>query len=197
MWTNPRDWNNGDLPGGADFDTHIRDNFRESVAYKTTGPGLTLFSTGAHAFDMVKNAVWQTADIGAPSVSYIDTSLTWAMGANDVWLFDGILYTTQAAVTTGANFKLLLPTGATILFHSEYIATAVDAGAGVASIFDYSTAAVFTSASLQKAYTRVQGIVYGNNVNAGNVMLQFAQLSASGNLVVLKKGSYLKLERIG
>jgi hypothetical protein len=130
-----------------------------------------------------------------------DDHLTFAVGANQEWVAEFLLYVTNAANTGDFKFDLSLPASAVATqsiqglapgstsaegsFKAQAIAsgTALSAGVVASGTIGLNVIAI-------RAYVDTAG-------TAGNVTLQWAQNSTDGtNATVVKKGSWLRAHRV-
>ena len=121
-----------------------------------------------------------------------DDHLFFAMGANEVWLFDLVLIGLTAVATPRFRIVVIAPTGAV--------------GYGVASRSvsgspNQCMMIELTDVSDCHSPTNIEcicviKIVVINGVNAGNFQLQWAQMNATAEDTTLKEDSYLIARRL-
>lgn len=121
-----------------------------------------------------------------------DNELLFAVGANEVWQFEGMLF-----VSTGTtpDFKLTFtgPSGAVGAFGGE-----ISGASSYSAMFSLAlgTASGSLPGFAAGNFVRVFGAIH-NGATAGNLTLQWAQfVSDAGDTKVLA-GSYLKYEMVG
>jgi len=131
----------------------------------------------------------QTVNSGSTGTTLVDTELEFAVAANEVWQFEGVINLTTPAV---ADFKIAAtgPTGAVGSIGAQYwdISSGMDADGDA-----LGTELVFISGG-PGATLFFRGGIH-NGANAGSLTIQFAQkTSDAGNTTVLA-GSYIKYQR--
>lgn len=119
-----------------------------------------------------------------------DDHLAWAIGINECWYFDWLLYFTIGSGDPNIKMAFTVPAGA-----SGFLRCHVDEspdGVGTTTTVDVQSATITTTFNLGAAGTltsvHLKGFVI-NGANAGTIQLQWAQNSAVASNLTLKLGS--------
>lgn len=119
-----------------------------------------------------------------------DDELLFAIAANEVWQFEGVLFITSTTATPDFRIGFTGPAGAVGSFGAILGDTATgnaDAGsAALGTAVDFASANVFT-------IVRFWGGIH-NGANAGNLTLQWAQSAATAENTTVRAGSYIKYQ---
>lgn len=131
-----------------------------------------------------------------------DSTLLWAVEANDVWHFQLWLYYTGANTTMDLKVAWSVPASATMAWGSFR-----DTTSSMASL-----APVITTATPETLWTESGTLSYGTSAGgnhiavlsglvfiagtAGNVNFQWSQVTSNGSNLTVKKGSFLFITKI-
>ena len=115
-----------------------------------------------------------------------NSELLFAVGANEVWQFEGILITSTGS-TPDIKIAAVGPTGA--VGSLAAIASAIGGNGVYASSDQLGTAISLTTASTE--FVRFWGAIH-NGANAGNLTIQFAQNTSDASNTTVYAGSYMK-----
>jgi len=186
----------GPLTNGQIF---VGSSGSDPVAASITGSnGVTVTGgAGTIALSGGRKTIRKTADeiVNNSATLQNDDHLVMAVGANEIWHFTFVLFTTAGANNT-PDIKLLLtvPAGATGFWGIHGLTTAatgVDGNgimAGAASLDGLTTLSAGVVASANSMII-IEGTIV-NGGNAGNLQLQWAQNVATAVDTTVKAGSY-------
>jgi hypothetical protein len=103
--------------------------------------------------------------------------LSFAIGANEVWIFDFILRIGSSS-TTGCKYAITTPAGATLMAIVFGNTTAITAfNEEILTASGTLTAAVYQAIATQNGMLRISGVVR-NGATAGTVQLQQAKVTS-------------------
>lgn len=170
-WTAPRTWTDGELVTAAIMNPHVRDN---------------LNATWAHLI------VRKTADesLSASTTLQDDNDLVLALAANEVWL---VHYALRYSSPTAADLKVAFtfPSGGEIEFHSSH-----KTSTGASDDLDWlgtttpTASQSFGSITTSVQFARIDGL-FVNGGTAGNLTLQWAQVTSDAGSTIMKAHSTL------
>ena len=129
------------------------------------------------------------------------TNMSFSIAASEEWIATFDLDIGAALLTTGIKLAVTVPAGATLNFIAGLIPFSVDTGGSDRLTRRTTTGGAaldFTTATLpgaDNAMFRLSVWVL-NSTNAGTVQLQIAQSTSSGTALVLRKGSFMRADRI-
>lgn len=130
-----------------------------------------------------------------------DDDLVFAIGANEVWVVRYVLFPTCASAAVDIKTNITVPTGATgrrNQFGPSNTATATgDFTKGQQFDLDGSTA--LSAGVVDSTSTELPlylDAYISNGANAGNVTLQWAQLTSSATALTLREGSHLVAHQV-
>ena len=172
-WTTPRDWSTGEFVNEAMMDTHIRDNFL------AMGPHLIVRKPSDES-------------VTSSTTFQADDHLLMAVAANEVWLTRWVVVWTGS--TTGdINTRFTFPAGGELTLSAL---RSDGTGTQTPFMFGYTTSptAAISSESLASGGLRtfiIFDIQFTNSGTAGNVALEWAQLSSNGTATIVKANSTL------
>lgn len=131
----------------------------------------------------------QTVNSGSTGTTLVDTELEFAVAANEVWQFEGVINLTTPAA---ADFKIAAagPAGAVGSIGAWYGDTsgAIDADSDA-----LNTELVFTGTT--GATLLFRGGIH-NGANAGSLTIRFAQNTSDAGNTTVRAGSYMKYQRV-
>lgn len=172
-WADPRTWTTGELVTAAYLNQDLRDNLTEVGPHKR-----------------VRKTV--SEDLASSTTLQDDDALFFAVGANEVWLFQ-LFVSFQGGTTEDIKFTMVGPTGSTVTFGiapqwatgDPFVVTTANAG-GTAVALGASTARV----------AHIVGIIV-NGSTAGDCKLQWAQNVSGATVTTVLVNSWLLAHRIG
>lgn len=170
-----------------------------AIGGTTPGAGsfTTLGATGLLAFSAAPVAR-KTADQSITTATALAdaTGLSFAIGANEEWVATFDLSVGDALGTTGLNVGVNAPAGATVRAHASVIDDNLHSLArestSIAGVLPYSTTN-FSGSNAGKVSVNFWVL---NGATPGTIQLQFAQQTSSGTALTLKKGSFMRANRI-
>lgn len=158
----------------------------------------------------------KTADESVVSTTalFADTHLLFAVGANENWLFDAVLfYTSALGIPYGIRFDFTIPSGASgyymyISGPKRNINTGIHVNNGYGQTLTYAdphnpVGAVtglttiggsYASATGEYNWVRISGSIL-NGATAGNVQLRWSQMTSIGTNLTVLAGSSLSAKR--
>ena len=215
-WTAPATTTVGQVVTAAFWNTQIRDNFLETSAATAVAAGDLMYADagnsmgsrvgiGASGTVLVSNGsaptwatyttrVRKTADetITTQTALQNDNHLLWAVGTNEFWMFEFMLYVSGDA-TGDAKFHVTGPAGvdtsyAYVNYRDANVAFAVPA------LQDENEIGLVIGISSVQSLVHIVGSMLTAGT-AGNAQLQWAQQSATGSLTV-HTNSYLVAQKL-
>lgn len=169
-WTTPKTWTVGELVTAANLNLQIRDN---------------LLVIGKH----VKVAKALDATLANDNTLNDDPDLLFALGANETWVFEGVLLV-SASATPGFQFGINGPLG--VGGHWWYAASLVAFAAGNVSI---GTGGVATNNAMSSEPFWFGGVVR-NGGTAGNLQVRWSQATSSATSITVRADSYMWANQI-
>lgn len=126
-----------------------------------------------------------------------DDHLFYAIGANETWIFQGVLYVVAASSTPQFRLAATVPSGASL----RLAAVGARSAAADTLVFVYPTAVVSGNAiqigtSTVQLYPLLVQLWVANGANAGNVQIQWAQWTAHASDTSVDVGSHLIGRRV-
>lgn len=183
------------------LNTHVRDNFNETVPAKTTAAGQTVMSTGAGAIAMVPARAYKSANeiVNNSTTLQNDNHLLWTVAANEVWAFRGFLVFTIASGAPGFKLAWTLPGGTSTwrwsgLAHEAATGTVQTNAQALHTAPDGVLA--WPGLSAATVTCEFQGFMVLSATGNGTAQLTWAQNSAVASDLTLLLGSYIDLTRL-
>jgi hypothetical protein len=165
----------------------ISDLFVDTISEHTSGSGVTIDGVLLKALAAKHKASNET--ISNSNTLQNDDDLVFAMAANDVWIITLILKT-QILTASDFQFKIVTPSGATgtVLYHVFVDGT----GQNVAGVLNVNiNAAINFLPGTSAIYEWRIELVIVNGSTAGNLQLQWAQVTAVAENTIVYAGSSL------
>lgn len=157
-----------------------------AIAAEATARGVAI-ATHASLFGLHSKIIRKTADqtVNNSTTVVNDTELLFAVGANEVWVFDAFLLQNSGEISD-IKLTFKVPSGGTVLFAS----TADGAGAYYDAGDEYPVAGL-----ARDVLIRLFGTVI-NGSTAGNIQLQWAQNTQNASNTKLLANSYIIAHRV-
>lgn len=153
----------------------------------TDSAGNIVCELGQYAVDVRKSA---DESLTSNAVLQDDDELLFAIGANEIWVFQfNLLYTTLA--TPDIQLAVTAPTGATC----DYAGGGVDVASGAGSTACGGAITVTAGSATANDPLYLSGTI-ANGSTAGTVRLQWAQNTSNSNATTVHRGSSLSAFRI-
>ncbi len=170
-YTDPSDAVTGVVAPAAMWNSGVRDNFR------AMGPHLLVRKTADESV--------------ASSVAFqADEVLLFPVAANEIWLTEWVLLYTAAAAAD-LQYRFTFPTGGSLV-HTSIFPNAADTVAWQSSSGTTSpTTAIQVAGNAAILVLHDFRLVYINGANAGNVVLEWAQVTSNATATVMKANSTL------
>lgn len=217
-WTSPRTWVAGETVTAALMNTHVRDNLLETTPAKVTTQGDIVYATGANAIARLAKGTkyqglrmnsgatapeWANAPITIPKTAdetisttttlQDDDELSFAVGANEVWLFEIVLF---GHGNTSSDIKIAfsIPSGASGRWGGV--------GFNTSEVLDAQSEASLTNPHQLGVVNSSNDVfiasLFGTLITAGSsgtFKLQWAQYVSGGSTTVAK-GSFLRMTQV-
>lgn len=190
----------GDAVLGSGADTAVKVSAPAALTTRRvyTGDGTTGWVDLAHF--VARSA--DSSSLTSSTTLANDSTLLWAVAANETWYFEAKLIFNAANATMDAKVGWSVPTSCTMKWapSSDHQGTVADFGrwgvtaTGVAAPLIESSSQA-TASFAADFFVGYEGWVF-NGANAGNVTLQWAQNTSDAGALKLLKGSLLFLWRI-
>jgi hypothetical protein len=168
-WTTPRTWTDGELVTKAIMDPHVRDNLL------SLGPIVRVRKTAD------QSVVGSTTLVN-------DTHLTFPVAANDVW---AVTWRLVYNAPTAGDLKIAWTFPTSGVLDASFVW--LDSALAIGQNGGHSTTSPTTAVNLGGTGTFVGPVavetLFVNSTNAGNLQLQWAQVTASGTTTLVSGSS--------